>query len=197
MINFIIGKIVSKEENAVVIENNGLGFFLNVSANTLAQLPLVGEETKILTFMNVREDDISLFGFASNEEKDLFFKLISVSGIGPKVAISILSGMKISDFMIAIANEDVRYISTIKGLGKKTAERIIVELKDKIDILGVSSNSVNVVSNVQNSNIDDAVEALISLGMNRNEAYKVAKACATETSSVEEIITRSLRTMGR
>lgn len=194
MISFIIGKIVSKEENSVVIENNGMGFYLNVSANTLNELPLIGETVKLLTYMNVREDDISLFGFANKEEKDMFFKLISVSGIGPKVAISILSGMKFSELIVCIANEDVKYLSTVKGLGKKTAERIIVELKDKVEMLATSSEKADFASN---SNIDDAVETLISLGMNRNDAYKVAKACATETSTVEEIITRSLRTMGR
>ena len=132
MISFLIGEIEEKREGALVLNVNGVGYELSISNNTLSSLPGVGEVTKISTYMAVREDGVFLFGFSSSEEKELFLKLTTVSGIGPKMAISILSGLTISNLITAIIGGDVRLLSNIKGLGKKTAERICLELKDLV-----------------------------------------------------------------
>lgn len=196
MISFLIGIIEEKNENIVVLNVNGVGYELNVSSNTITALPLNGETTKILTYMQVKEDGISLFGFATREEKDLFLKLITVSCVGPKMAIAVLSGLKLSDLIVAIIKEDLKLLSKIKGLGKKTAERICLELKDKLD----STTNVTQLEDLGNYNesaLNDAVDTLISLGVNKNEAYSLARSCATEDITAEEIILKVLRQLGR
>ena len=129
MIAFLIGEIEEKREGMLQLNVNGVGYELSISNSTLSTLPDVGETTKILTYMAVREEGVYLFGFSTKEEKEIFLKLITVNGIGPKVAISILSGMTISDFINAVLCGDARSLSKIKGLGAKTAERICLELK--------------------------------------------------------------------
>lgn len=192
MINYIIGELISKSENSVVVENNSVGYEIFVSQTTLSSLPQVGAVAKIYTFLNVREDELSLFGFSTLEEKDMFLKLTSVSGIGPKVALSILSGIRLSDLAVAIKTEDTKLLSSIKGLGKKTAERIVLELKDKISIVGFSEENVPMLSE---SAIDEATEALIALGVNKNDAYRLARENAMEGDKAEDIITRAFQNL--
>ncbi len=192
MFNYIIGEIVLKSENSVVVENNSVGFEIFVSQSTLLSLPSIGSVAKIYTYLNVREDEMSLFGFSTLEEKEMFLKLISVSGIGPKVALSILSGIRLSDLSIAIKTEDIKVLSTIKGLGKKTAERIVLELKDKISVIGFSEENVPMLNE---SAIDEATEALVALGINKNEAYRLARENARENDKAEEIITRAFQNL--
>lgn len=197
MYNFIKGFLVEKQEGYIVVENNGIGYEILVSNNTLSCLPLVGEEVFIKTYLQVREDGVSLLGFLTNEEKDLFLKLITVSGIGPKSALGILSGMSLSDLKIAIYNENVSLLSKVKGLGKKSAERIIVELKDKIDV----TNSLPLVNGkieqiIDDEKIKDCVEVLISLGINKNEATRLVRNVYNEELTTEEIIAKCLRDMG-
>ena len=197
MYNFIKGFLVEKQEGYIVVENNGIGYEILVSNNTLSCLPLIGEEVFIKTYLQVREDGISLLGFLTNEEKDLFLKLITVSGIGPKSALGILSGMSLSDLKIAIYNENVNLLSKIKGLGKKSAERIIVELKDKIDVTNnlplFNNNSEQIIDDEK---INDCVEVLISLGINKNEATRLVRSVYKEELTTEEIIAKCLRDMG-
>ena len=131
MINFIEGKVVDKQEDYVVIENNQIGYEIYVSSFTQNTLIYQNEMARLFTYMNVREDGITLYGFATKEEKDMFLKLISVSGIGPKMAMGILSNISIVDLTNAIFRQDIKMLCTVKGLGKKTAERLLVELKDK------------------------------------------------------------------
>ena len=119
MISFLVGIVEEKEENKIVLNVNGVGFELCVSSNTLSSLPMPNESAKVYTYMSVREDDISLYGFSTIEERDLFNKLITVSGIGPKMAISILSGLSLSDLIIAITKEDSKLLSKIKSLRTK------------------------------------------------------------------------------
>lgn len=195
MISFIVGTIEEKRENILVLECGGIGYELTISGTTYETLPLIGERVKILTYLQVREDGISLFGFSTEDERELFNKLISVSGVGPKMAIGVLSGMKISDLLISIAKEDTVALSKIKGLGKKTAERIVLELKDKISPIGFVETEENIT--FDQTAIDDACEALISLGVPKNDALRLARANATETSTAEEIVANSLRNMGR
>lgn len=191
MISFLRGIIEEKTESSVIIDVNGVGYEVTVSNNTLASLP-IGETARVLTYMAVREDGVFLFGFSSHEERDMFNKLITVSGIGPKVAISILSGMNLGDLMVAIVKQDLKMLSTIKGLGKKTAERLCVELKDKLDVLGMPEQETLAVDYNEDA-VQMATDTLISLGINKNEAYSLARANAGNNATAEEIISKALR----
>lgn len=191
MISFLIGTIEDKQENSLLLDVGGVGFEMSISSNTFSALPMVGESVKVLTYMSVREDDISLYGFSSKEEKDLFIKLISVSGIGPKVAISILSGLTLNALSIAIANKDVKMLSKIKGLGAKTAERICVELKDKVSAFPLIDG--NQADDYDESAVQMATDTLIALGISKSEAYMLARSNAGDNATAEEIIAKSLR----
>ena len=191
MISFLIGTIEDKQENSLLLDVGGVGFEMSISSNTFSALPMVGESVKVLTYMSVREDDISLYGFSSKEEKDLFVKLISVSGIGPKVAISILSGLTLNALSIAIANKDVKMLSKIKGLGAKTAERICVELKDKVSAFPLIDG--NQADDYDESAVQMATDTLIALGISKSEAYMLARSNAGDNATAEEIIAKSLR----
>ena len=193
MISFLVGIIEEKLEGSVCLDVNGVGYSLFVSNNTLASLPEEGETVKVYTYMAVREDDVSLFGFSSKEEKQWFLKFFQVSGIGPKMALSILSGLPISQLINAIIRQDLHSLSSIKGLGKKTAERLCLELKDKISPLGVVSEEEAKEFEYDEDALTLAVETLVSLGVNKNQAYQLAKSNATATSTAEEIISKSLR----
>ena len=193
MISFLVGIIEEKVEGSIQINVNGVGYEVFVSNNTLVSLPNLGETTKILTYMAVREDGVFLYGFSGPEEKDLFLKLITVSGVGPKVALGILSGLNLSDLIVAIKTEDTRLLSKIKGLGKKTAERICLELKDKISTVGVPLTDQTFSENYDESAVEMATETLISLGINKNDAYKLARSYAKDGATAEEIISKALR----
>ena len=201
MIAFLVGTIEEKYENVLVMDVNGVGYELLISNNTLVALPNVNETTKVLTYLHVKEDGVALYGFATPEEKSIFMKLITISGVGPKMAITILSGMKISDLIVAISREDVSLLSKIKGLGKKTAERVCLELKDKINATGFETDLFNYKDNIGNfineNALKDAVDTLIALGVNKNEAYGLARANAGDGATAEEIIWKVLRQLGR
>ena len=199
MIGFLVGTIEEKFENYLLLDVNGVGYELLISNNTLVALPNINETTKVLTYLQVKEDGVALYGFATPEEKQIFMQIITVSGVGPKMAISILSGMKISDLILAIKREDVTLLSKIKGLGRKTAERICLELKDKVNAVGIEADlfNYNEVVNINESALNDAVETLISLGVNKNEAYKLARANASNDATAEEIILKVLKFLGR
>lgn len=193
MIAFLVGIIEEKKEDTLTIDVNGIGFSLFISKTTFQALPNRGETVKILTHMTVREDDVSLYGFSSIEEKTLFLRLIEVSGIGPKLALSVLSGMPLSDLIVSIIKEDVRSLSSIKGLGKKTAERLCLELKDKLSPCQNFDEDLSQRFEYDEDALNLAVETLISLGINKNEAYLLAKSNAGPNTSAEEIISKSLR----
>ena len=192
MISFLIGIIEEKKDNTLILNVNGVGYELITSVNTLSSLPLQGESIKIYTYMAVREDGIFLFGFSTQEERELFYKLISVSGVGPKMAITILSGLSLSDLTVAIMKEDSKLLSKIKGLGKKTAERICLELKDKLSGISIEDNTSFEV-NYDEDAVQMATDTLISLGINKNEAYMLARSYAGGNATAEEIISKSLR----
>ncbi len=199
MISFLIGTIEEKRENLLVLNVNGVGYELIISNNTLASLPIEGETTKVLSYLQVSENTgVCLYGFATAEEKAMFLKLITVSGIGPKMAITILSGMKLSDLVVAIVSGDSNLLSKIKGLGKKSAERICLELKDKISATSMNVQQSDLLDSNYNENaLNDAVETLINLGVNKNEAYRLARSKATADTTAEEIILKVLRELGR
>ncbi|MBQ8845361.1 MAG: Holliday junction branch migration protein RuvA [Clostridia bacterium] len=196
MISFLVGIIEEKSENILQLNVQGVGFELNISSNTFSALPQVGETIKIWSYLQVKEDGMALFGFSSKEERDLFLKLITISGVGPKIAIGILSGMKISELVTAIIRQDIALLSKIKGLGKKSAERICLELKDKIGSDNLLLDEPNISIEYNENAVNDATETLISLGVNRNESYKLARRCASEDSTAEEIIMKALRELG-
>jgi len=191
MISFLVGVIEEKNENQLIMDVNGVGYDVCVSSNTLSSLPLAGETVKIYTYLAVREDGVYLYGFSSKEERELFYKLITVSGVGPKLAISILSGLSLSDLILAIIQEDSKLLSKIKGLGKKT-ERICLELKDKLD-KNQSSDVAKFDTNYNEDAVQMATDTLISLGINKNEAYMLARANAQNDATAEEIISKALR----
>lgn len=194
MINFIYGEIASKNENSVVLDHNGIGFEIFVSTSTLSLIGQIGEMARVFTYMNVKEDELSLYGFLSIEEKNMFLKIINVSGIGPKMALQILSGLSLSDLAVAIKNEDIKLLSTIKGLGKKTAERLALELKDKIDLIGFAVQDT-LAEDVNVDMVDEAMQALIALGINKNEAYRLAKLNAVGAESTEDIIRKTFQNL--
>lgn len=199
MIAFLVGTIEEKRENLLTMDVNGVGYELSISNNTLVSLPMEGETARVLTYLQVSENTgVCLYGFATTEEKAMFLKLITVSGIGPKMAIGILSGMKLSDLIVAIINEDSNMLSKIKGLGKKSAERICLELKDKVSTNGLTiENNIQLSGNYNETALNDAVDTLINLGVNKNDAYKLARSKATENTTAEEIILKVLRELGR
>lgn len=198
MIGFISGILRDKDYDNITVECGGVGFHIMVTNSCMSALPALDEEVKIYTYLHVREDEMSLYGFVSQEEKRLFLQLISVSGVGSKTAIQILSAERMSAIINSIINEDTSVIANCKGIGKKTAERIIVELKDKIkpfDYILPNDNLMNSV--IENSqSIDDAVIVLTSLGLSKNKALALAKQCAEKNDTAEQIVAKCLHDMG-
>jgi len=195
MLAFITGNVVSAREGSIVLENNGIGYELMVTNNTLSSLGLVGNKIQLFSYLQAKEDGICLYGFYCQEEKSMFLKLISVSGIGPKVALSVLSGTTLSSLAVAIITEDVKTLSKIKGIGKKTAERLILELKESISDKDTGED-VPVATGL-NKDSDDAVNALIALGISRSEAYRAVMASCEQAKSIEELISLSLKYFSR
>lgn len=198
MYSYIIGVVTQKDVNKISLENNGIGYEIYVSSQTLEIIPCDNEPVRVFTYLNVKEDEMSLYGFLKLEEKDLFLKLITVSGIGPKMALGILSEISISGLLNTIASEDLKRLCKIKGLGKKTAERLILELKDKVNPLEALSYGNSEEVEVLDENIvNDAITTLVGLGLSKNEAYKLVKENAKKDMTLEEIITNVLRGMSR
>lgn len=195
MFAYLKGILAIKRNDTVVIDVNGVGYKLNVPYSTYQLLPEVGEEVKLNTYMAIRENDISLFGFFSNEELRIFELLISVSGVGPKSAIGVLSDISPADFSLAVITDDVNRLTKVSGIGKKTAQRIIVELKDKMkneDVV-VSCDEAPVIRSVVNSDIEEAIAALQVLGYSNKDAVNMVNAVANDGMSVEEIVKHALK----
>lgn len=199
MYAYIIGVITQKDTGKVTLENNGIGYEINVSSQTLNTFSFENQPVKLFTYLNVKEDEMSLYGFASIEEKNMFSLLLTVSGIGPKMAISILSEISIAGLMSAIASEDLKTLCKIKGLGKKTAERVLLELKDKVNAFEVIAmgGSIQEQNNMDDEVVEDAISALTGLGISKNEAYRRIKEVYQKDMSIEQIITNVLRGMSK
>lgn len=198
MYSYIIGIVTHKEEGKIALENNGIGYEINVSNTTIDAISNEAGAIKIFTYLVVREDEMSLYGFISLEEKNMFLKLISVGGIGPKMAIGILSEISLSGLMNAIASEDLRTLCKVKGLGKKTAERLILELKDKVNPMEALVMGVDAPADfIDDKVIEEAVETLTGLGLSKNDAGKLVKEVATKDMSLEDIIRNVLRSISR
>ncbi len=198
MLGFVKGILRDKDYDNITVECGGVGFNIMVTNSCMANLPGLDEEVKIYTYLHVREDEMSLYGFESPEEKRLFLQLITVSGVGSKTAIGILSAERMSAIINSIINEDTSVIANCKGIGKKTAERIILELKDKIkpfDYIIPNDNLFNAMQ--ENSKaLEDALIVLTSLGLSKNDATKKAKEVMTKHDTAEQIVAKVLRNMG-
>lgn len=197
MYAFIYGKIDEKTDSTLVLDCNGVGYEIYVTTQTLSTVGGIGDYVKIFTYLHVREDAMCLFGFQSKKEKEVFLNLISVSSVGAKTAMSILSGISVDDLISAIAFGDTSSIAKIKGIGKKTAERIVLELKNSIgtkDIVNLSTSNISVASN---SEFEDAVILLTSMGLTQADALKLVNSVYEPNDKTEDIISKALKNMNR
>ncbi len=200
MFSYIKGILVAKSIGYVIIDVGGVGFKIFMSETSIKKLGETGEEIKVFTHMQVREDDISLYGFTTNEELRMFELLISVSGVGAKSAIAMLSNISPSSFALAVISNDIKSLTKIPGIGSKTAQRIVLELKDKLKTEESISNNSNeeIIVAIQDDNkTSEAVQALKVLGYTSVEIEKVLSTLDTNNMSVEDIIRKALINLGR
>jgi len=198
MIDYIKGEIENKDANMLIIESNNIGYQLNCSTSTIESIGKIGDNVKAYVQMVVREDSMTLYGFATKQEREMFNKITSVSGIGAKIALSVLSSMTTAQLAIALVTEDIRSITKIKGIGPKTAKRMILELKEKVDDEELSTSFAggdNAVK-VQGSIESEAIAALMALGFSSIEASKAVISVQGDLDTVEQLITAALRTRG-
>ncbi|MCI6057322.1 Holliday junction branch migration protein RuvA [Anaerotignum sp.] len=198
MISYIKGTLVHRGNGVAVVEASGLGYEIFVSAATLSVLPEVGETVKIHTHMNVKEDGISLYGFSTAEELELFHRLISVTGVGPKGALGFLSQLKPQEIILAILSDDVKTLSKAPGVGRKTAQRVILELKDKFqtaDAIAMEMEADDLMPTGSNGAKFEAMDALAALGYSRSEAAKAVNGVAAEGMTTEDILKAALKKM--
>lgn len=195
MISYIKGTVKYLSNEEVIIERDGIGFGILTSQNVINKLR-IDDNVTLFTYMHVREDDISLFGFLSQDEKNIFRQLISISGIGPKGALAILSTLSIDELRIAVLSEDYKAIAKANGIGTKTAQRVVIDLKDKLkleDILPDAEGSVQ-EEGIGNDNMAEAALALTSLGYSNLEALRALKKVKNnENMSVEELLKAALK----
>ena len=197
MYAFIEGKVCDKTTNTLVLLAGGVGYQISCSMNTLQAAPPTGETMRCFTWLSVREDAMELYGFATQEEKQLFLSLTSVSGVGPKMALGLLGAMPLRDLNLAILLGDITALSRAPGIGKKTAQRIALELKDKISQADIDTASPGAAAPVPVTadNFAEAIEALIALGYSSTEARNALSGVQDKDAPVEELIRVALRTM--
>jgi Holliday junction DNA helicase RuvA len=193
MIGYLTGKIITKKPTQVLLDVQGVGYIINISINTFDRLSEENSKISLYTYLSVREDSLTLFGFYTSSEKELFEILIGVNGVGPKLALGILSGINVDEFKDAVANNNVSRLVSIPGIGKKTAERMIMELRDKINKVIVDTSSGLVTSTFAIK--DDAIAALIGLGYNQKTAEVTTRALLEKNPSlsIEDLIKESLK----
>lgn len=198
MIAYIKGELAEVYEDAVVLENGGTGYLIQVPASLLSQLPQVGSRMKVHTYLYVREDAISLYGFLSRDDLTVFKLLLTVSGIGPKGALGILSTISPDDLRFAILSDDSKTIAKAPGIGAKTAKKLIIELKDKLKLEEVFEQKTDSSAMEEGAVLEDikgeAVQALTALGYSATDAMRaVRKAEITDGMTVEELLKASLK----
>ena len=196
MYDYICGKLVSYDTNGIVVDNAGIGYYINASTISIDKFANSNNSIiKVYTYLQVKEDGIGLYGFVDTEERDIFTKLITVSGVGPKIALQIMSGINASDLILAIITGDVKSFAKVKGIGKKTAERIILELREKIAMSDNTQVSIgDIPQNNQNSSIKaEAVEALVQFGFTRPESMKAVGEVFTNDDTLETLIAKALK----
>jgi Holliday junction DNA helicase RuvA len=197
------GTLAESLPGRIAVDVNGVGYAVRVPLSTYDTLGSVGSQVKILTHLHVRENEQALFGFASDEERDLFRLLIDrVSGVGPKLAMAVLSGMPVAQFKASVVNSDVAALAKISGLGKRTAERIVLELKDKVGVADAWQAASEAQASPEAAAMNDAVLGLIALGYKQVEAHKAVKKIQSagdpdNTGSVDALIRAALRILSR
>jgi len=201
MIAFLKGTVLKKSPDQLIVDVHDVGYQLEISNQTYDELPGDGEEVELLVYHHVTDNDQRLFGFASQNEKDLFELLITVKGVGPKLGLTILSGLPAEEITGAIVQEDKSALSKIKGIGKKTAQRMILELKDKIsEMVDATYSSTTGTSNVASNVKEEAVSALQSLGFKKRDAEESIELAAKNESvdgDVQKLVKKALSRMDK
>lgn len=202
MIAYLAGKLFEKEANVVIVDVGGVGYEVNIPLSTFYELGEPGSDVALRVYTHVREDAIQLFGFRTMRERELFLHLIGVSGIGPKSAITALSGMSADEIIAAIRTNNLARLNSIPGVGKKTAERLVIELRDKVaKLAGVASEEIRAegAASGGDSIYDDAVSALVNLGYQKAAAEKALKQAMQEGTeiSVQKLLRRSLQILAK
>lgn len=193
MIAHLRGKLISKHPNQAIVEAGGVGYDVNISIPTYSDLPSPGADVSLFIHTHVREDALALYGFLRGQDKQLFEKLLSVSGIGPKLAITILSGMPADEMVAAIKGNNVASLTRIPGIGKKTAERMVLELRDKLDSFGAPA-AVTATSPL----VEDVISALVNLGYQRGLVEKtVAQLGKGSEESFDTLFRKSLGALAK
>lgn len=199
MISYIKGELTEISENSIVVENSsGIGFKIGVSSSFLNNMYPVGSDVKIYTYLNVKEDDMELFGFQNKDEQNVFKLLIAVSGIGPKGALAILSTLNPDDLRLAVISDDAKAISKAPGIGSKMAQKVIIELKDKLKLEDVFEQKMSFDESAKNENSNsarnDTIQALVALGYGRSEAVKaVSYVEDVENKDSETVLKEALK----
>lgn len=198
MISYIKGELAAIEEDKAVVDVHGVGYGIYMPKRALGLLPQTGNEVKIHTYLNVREDAMQLFGFLTRDDLAIFKRLIGVSGIGPKGGLGILSQLSADDLRFAVLSGDVKAISAAPGIGKKTAEKLIIELKDKLDLEDMLYHGTDEASAIPAENLNggvqsEAVQALVALGYGSTESLKAVKKVKLENATVEEVLKEALK----
>ncbi len=192
MISFIRGSLERRAENFIIIESGGIGYQVFVSPATLARLPQTGAEVKVYTYLDVKEGGISMYGFSSSEEQEMFHKLLTVSGVGPKGALGFLAQLTPRQLILAILSDDVKTLCQAPGVGRKTAQRVVLELKDKFrteETLEQGEMWQRELSPTGGTDARfEAIDAMMALGYSRNEAGKAVNAIAAEGMTTEDIL---------
>jgi len=199
MITFLDGKLISSLPTQAIVDVSGVGYEVFIPLSSYDKLPAAGQSVRILTHLHVREDAHVLYGFMSAAERDLFRLLVNhVSGIGPKLALAVLSGMSVSNFKSAVVNSDVTALAKISGLGKKTAERIVLELKDKLGVAAAwEAASATHAPSPEEEEANEAVLALIALGYKQIDAHKSVREMQQkgEAKSAQDLVKLALKRM--
>ncbi len=202
MIAFLSGKLFEKQANTAIVDVGGVGYEVSIPLSTFYELGEVGSDVQLRIYTYVREDAIQLFGFKTNRERDLYLKLISVQGIGAKSGITMLSGMSADEIILALRTDDVARLTTIPGVGRKTAERMVIELRDKITELS-SDGKASVDPTKQtlpaDAVFDDALSALVNLGYQKNLAEKALKQAVQDGTeiSVQKLLRKGLQILAK
>jgi Holliday junction DNA helicase RuvA len=197
MIGSLRGRIAAKAPPQLLLEVSGIGYEIEAPMSTFFRLPPVGQEIRLLTHLVVREDAHVLYGFASEEERALFRGLIKVSGVGPKIALALLSGMTVEGFAQCVRNQDAGTLTRVPGIGRKTAERLLVEMRDRLDGAAVPLSAGTSGAAVATSAESEAFGALVALGYKREEATRLLRAVGEGAYSTEELIRRALQSAAR
>ncbi len=202
MIAYLSGKLLEKQANTAIVDVGGVGYEVSIPLSTFYELGEVGSDVSLRIYTHVREDAIQLFGFKTNRERELYLRLLSVQGIGAKSGITMLSGMSADEIIMAIRTDDLARLTSIPGVGRKTAERLVIELRDKVGELATGGDlplDASPSTRPADAVFEDALSALVNLGYQRNAAEKAVKQAAQEGTemSVQKLLRRALQVLAK